>query len=257
MLWQIDNRIANGIALLGSITAIIMWMAPIRDVWSAPYSIYKLRSTENVATAFGFVAGIFNCVLWNMFASTRLDTMLVPFIVNSIGFALNASFVICYLVYGDSKARRETRNQLLLMFFVTAAAIVMWVVEKDNESVGYLAAFVNVLMLFGPLAAAGEIIRAKSSKGMSLLPMIMTLLSSIVWFSYGLYIKVIPSMIPNALGMIFGVMQLVLYCWAKAQDRKMLYEDILGEEFQPVSGVTTPSGRQRVASLGSLIAEGP
>jgi len=253
MSWEVDNRVANGIALLGSFTAIVMWMAPIRDVWTADYSIFKSRTTENVATAFGFVAGVFNCVLWNMFACTRLDTMLVPFIVNCIGLALNASFVFCYLAYGDSKDRRETRNQLLLMVLVTAIAIIAWVVEKDNEIVGYIAAFVNVLMLFGPLAAAGEVIRARSSKGLSLLPLLMTLISSCVWFSYGLYIKVIPSMIPNALGMIFGVLQLTLFFWARKQERKAIEADILGDEFEPVSGNPSTIQRQRVSSLGSLI----
>lgn len=258
MSWEIDLRVANAIALVGSATAIIMWLAPVRDVWTAEYSIYKSKSAENVATSFGFVAGTFNCILWNMFASTRLDTMLVPFIVNSVGFCLNFSFVSCYYWYGELSERSEVRNQMLLMLFVTALSIIFWVVEKNNDIVGYFAAFVNILMLFGPLAAAGDVIRSRSSKGISLLPMIMTLVSSIVWFSYGLYIKEIPAMIPNALGVVFGILQLILYAWARNQERKLLDDDILDEEFEPVSGRRPSlSQRQRVASLGSLIAEGP
>jgi hypothetical protein len=136
MSWVIDNRIANGIALGGSAMAIIMWLAPVRDIWTAEYSVFRTRSTENVATGFGFVAGCFNCILWNMFASTRLDLMLVPFIVNSAGFLLNLSFSLCYYCYGDSKARRETCNQLMLMLFVTALAIIFWVVQQSNDVVG-------------------------------------------------------------------------------------------------------------------------
>ena len=136
MSWEIDLRVANAIALVGSATAIIMWLAPVRDVWTAEYSIYKSKSAENVATSFGFVAGTFNCILWNMFASTRLDTMLVPFIVNSVGFLLNFSFVSCYYWYGELSERSEVRNQLLAMLFVTALAIIFWVVEKNNDIVG-------------------------------------------------------------------------------------------------------------------------
>jgi len=258
MDWEIDNRVANGIALVGSATAIVMWLAPVRDVWSAEYSIYKTKSSESVATSFGFVAGTFNCVLWNMFASTRLDVMLLPFVVNAIGFCLNFSFVICYYWYGTPGDRSEVRNQMLLMLFTTALASIFWVVEQDNEIVGYFAAFVNILMLFGPLAAARDIIRSRSAKGLSLFPLIMTLLSSMVWFGYGLYIKVIPSMIPNALGIVFGISQIILYTWARNQERKLLIEEIIDDEFQPVSGRRPSfSQRQRVASLGSLIAEGP
>jgi len=245
---------------VGSATAIVMWLAPVRDVWTAPYSIFKSKSTENVATSFGFVAGTFNCVLWNMFASTRLDTMLIPFIVNSAGFLLNVSFVICYFAYGEGKQRREVRNQMAVMLLTTGLAIGGWVHEGDNEVVGYFAAFVNILMLFGPLAAANQVIRQRSSKGMSLLPMLMTLLSATVWCLYGVYIKVIPSIIPNALGVLFGILQLALYGWAKGQDRKLLEQDTLDEEFQPVSGrPTSGSLRQRASSLGlhHVVAEGP
>jgi solute carrier family 50 protein (sugar transporter) len=260
MSWEIDLRVANGIALLGSVVSIVMWLAPVRDVWTAPYSIYKSKSTENVATGFGFVAGTFNCILWNLFACTRLDTMIVPFIVNSTGFFLNISFVICYFAYGEAKARRETRNQLLVMILVTLTAIIAWAVEGDNEVVGYFAAGVNILMLFGPLAAANQVIQARSSKGMSVIPMIMTVISSIAWFCYGVYIKEIPAMLPNGLGIFFGIAQLILYGWAKKQERKLLDDtDILHDEFAPVSGGRpTPAQRQRVSSLGvNVPSEGP
>jgi len=260
MSWEIDLRVANGIALVASATSLVMWLAPVRDVWTAPHSIYKSKSTENVATSFGFVAGTFNCVLWNMFASTQLDTMMIPFILNTAGFVLNISFVVCYYVYGETKQRREVRNQTGVMLFTTALATGAWIVEGDNISVGYFAAFVNVLMLFGPLAAANQVIRQRSSKGMSLLPMLMTLLSSSVWCLYGVYIKIIPSVIPNALGIMFGIMQLGLYAWAKGQDRKLLEQDILDDEFQPVSSrPRTGSMRQRASSLGihNVVAEGP
>jgi hypothetical protein len=65
MSWEINNHIANGIALGASLLTIIMWLAPVRDVWSAPYSIFRLKNTDSVATGFGFVAGTFNCILWN------------------------------------------------------------------------------------------------------------------------------------------------------------------------------------------------
>jgi len=265
MSWEIDTRIANGIAVLGSVTAIIMWLAPVRDVWTAKYSVFRMKNTENVATPFGFVAGMFNCILWNMYASTRLDTMTVPFIVNSAGFLLNFANTVCYYYYGNKIDRRDTRRQLLLMFVTTALAIGGWIIEKDNEVVGYFAAFVNVLMLFGPLAAANQVIKQRSSKGMSLMPMIMTLLSATVWIIYNVYIKVVPGIIPNALGVLFGILQLVLYGWAKRQDRKLVdTRGGIADEvpFEPVDIDRRPvsgSVRQRTSSLGlhNIVAEGP
>jgi solute carrier family 50 protein (sugar transporter) len=248
MSWEINNHIANGIALGASLLTIIMWLAPVRDVWSAPYSIFRLKNTDSVATGFGFVAGTFNCILWNLYAYNRLDIMFVPFVVNSVGFFLNISFVLCYFWYGDSKARRETRNYLLFMLFITAIACGTWIVEQSNDLVGYFASFVNVLMLFGPLAAAREVIRSRSARGLSLLPLIMTLVASITWCTYGIYIQNVPAIVPNALGILFGILQIILFAWAKKQETKkhaMDDEGLPNDGFQPVVTPTAPDWRTR------------
>jgi hypothetical protein len=116
-------------------------------------------------------------------------------------------------------------------------------------------------VLFGPLIAAGDVIRNRSSKGMSLCPMIMTLLSSMTWLSYGIYIKEISAMIPNALGVVFGILQLILFAWARRVERKTVGLDddiIIDDAFDPISaGMSSTVQRPRIASLGSLIAEGP
>jgi solute carrier family 50 protein (sugar transporter) len=251
MSWVIDSQVATYIALVASTLTIIMWLAPVRDVWTAPYSIFRAGNTENVATGFGFVAGTFNCILWNLYAYNKLDIMFVPFVVNTAGFFLNISFVLCYFCYGDSKARRETRNHLLAMLFVTAVAAGSWWAEGNNEPVGYFASFVNVLMLFGPLAAARDVIRSRSARGLSLLPLVMTLVASLVWCSYGVYIQNIPAIVPNGLGILFGILQLVLFAWAKNQEKKGLggigdeEEALPNDGFEPVVTPTRPSWDSR------------
>jgi len=135
------------------------------------------------------------------------------------------------------------------MLLLTGAAIGLWVEQDSNTIVGYFAAFVNILMLFGPLAAAGEVIRARSARGLSLLPLVMTLTASIIWCSYGVYIREIPAIIPNALGILFGMAQITLFAWAKRQEKKV--EDVgLTSEFEPISvSPTTMSSRE--APVGS------
>ena len=65
-------------------------------------------------------------------------------------------------------------------------------------------------------------------------------------------------MIPNGLGVIFGILQLILFGWARKQERKMLDHVVIDEEFQPVTGQRPNAAlRQRASSLGVIIAEGP
>jgi solute carrier family 50 protein (sugar transporter) len=249
MAWEIDPHVATYIALAASVLTIIMWLAPVRDVWTAPYSIYRAGNTENVATGFGFVCGTFNCILWNLYAFNRLDIMFVPFVVNTVGFFLNISFVLCYFWFGDSKARRSTRNYLLAMLLITAIAAVAWAVNGTNEPVGYFASLVNIMMLFGPLAAARDVIRSRSSRGLSLLPLVMTLVASLTWCSYGIYIQNVPSTVPNALGIMFGILQLILFAWARKQEKQAVGlgdDDALPNDgFEPVVTPTRPSWDSR------------
>jgi hypothetical protein len=65
MAWDADPVISNVIALAGSVAVIMLWLAPVRDVWVGRTSIWATKSTALVATAFGYVAGLFNCILWN------------------------------------------------------------------------------------------------------------------------------------------------------------------------------------------------
>jgi uncharacterized protein with PQ loop repeat len=100
----------------------------------------------------------------------------------------------------------------------------------------------TVSVLFGPLAAAGQIIKTRSTAGMPLPPLILTLISSIVWFCYGLYIYEIPVMIPNGLGIIFGIMQISLFAWATQQEKKRGADAVVMDDgFEPISSQDEPS----------------
>ena len=75
-------------------------------------------------------------------------------------------------------------------------------------------------MLFGPLAAAGKVVRMRSTQTMPFPPLVLTLLSSTIWCAYGVYIREIPVIIPNSLGILFGIIQISLWTWARQQELK-------------------------------------
>jgi len=246
------------IALSGSCAVILLWLAPVRDVWVAKNSIWATKSTERIATAFGYVAGLFNCILWNMYAVTRLNDMTVPFLVNLAGFFLNLSFVVCYWMFAVGKPRRDTKIQFSVLSAVTVFASFIWITTGSNESIGYIAAIVNVLMLFGPLAAANQVIKSRSTKGMPFPPLLLTLISSLIWFGYGLYIYNVPVMIPNGLGVIFGIVQISLFLWARRQEKKqpIVPEVHTDDGFVPIaSHDDTLLQREDSAGLGIIHEE--
>ena len=160
-----------------------------------------------------------------MYASTRLSTMTVPIVVNTAGTLLNLSFLACYMYFANGKVLLDARRQFVSLLIVTLVAIASWIISGSNEGVGYVAMVVNVMMLYGPLAAAGEVIRTRSTSTLPLMPLVWTLIASSLWFSYGVYIRELPVYIPNALGVIFGILQISLYAWARRHELKKTDDD--------------------------------
>lgn len=227
--WEVDPTYANILAGAGSIIVILMWMSPFREIWTSETSIYKTKSAEKVNTAFGFVAGAVQCTLWIMYMCDKLDTMAIPFLVNIFGATLNTSFVACYWYFSKGDQRKVLQAQIFALVPTIPFAIAVWVYEGENALVGYFAMTVNVLMLFGPLAAAGQVIKKRSNEGMILAQLVLIFLSSVVWFSYGLYIFDIPIMVPNGLGILFGILQITLYFWAARASRQIARSSVSDE----------------------------
>lgn len=252
--WTVDETVLFFIGLVGAVAVLVLWLAPVRDIWTGRESVWATKSTARVATGFPYVAALYNCILWNLYATSRPSEFLVPIFVNTAGFLLNASFTWCYWRFSDEKNKWWIQLHLGLFFAYTCVTIALWN-ALDVEVVGYMAAVVNTLMLFGPLAAAKQVIATRSTQGMPFLPLLFTLVASVIWFLYGLYLCNVQIMIPNGLGIVFGTVQLLLYRWAKKQEElaslegfDALHEPRLGRE---------PSGLDDEAvSVGSVVVGG-
>ena len=88
------------------------------------------------------------------------------------------------------------------------------------KAVGISANVFNVLMY----AATGEkiyrVIKTKNYQLMPIFSIIGAFLSSLCWFIYGLFDFEINVLIPNALGLVLSVVQLIVYFWAYCKKKK-------------------------------------
>jgi len=73
--------------------------------------------------------------------------------------------------------------------------------------------------MFGPLAAASEVFETRSTRGFVLGSMVMGLVSSLAWVAYGIYLKEVPSIVTNILGILSSAIQFSLYSWARKAER--------------------------------------
>ncbi|GFP92930.1 bidirectional sugar transporter sweet1 [Phtheirospermum japonicum] len=79
------------------------------------------------------------------------------------------------------------------------------------------------MMYASPLAVMRVVIKTKSVEYMPFLLSLFVFLSATCWLVYGLIGKDIFILVPNALGSVFGAMQLTLYaiyCKMKGENKK-------------------------------------
>src|SRR4051794_38645717 len=94
--WEIEQPTLNFIGVVGAAMTIALWLSPVQHVWTGKESVFATKSTKCVATALPYVAGFFNCLLWNMYSSSNVAHFRVPLFMNSVGLLLNLSFTQCY-----------------------------------------------------------------------------------------------------------------------------------------------------------------
>ncbi|KAI3473496.1 hypothetical protein Pfo_031468 [Paulownia fortunei] len=135
--------------------------------------------------------------------------------VNSVGAIFQLIYIIIFIIYAD-RGRKVKMLGLLLAVFSVFAIIVfvsIRVFEPPNRQlfVGYLSVFSLISMFASPLFIINLVIRTKSVEYMPFYLSLATFLMSLSFFAYGM-LKQDPFIsVPNGIGAILGIIQLVLY----------------------------------------------
>ncbi|MCO5595041.1 hypothetical protein L7F22_049078 [Adiantum nelumboides] len=102
---------------------------------------------------------------------------------------------------------------VILVSYGIIIVLTLTVLPVDRRAlfVGTIAAVLNTAMYAAPLAAMKNVIETKSVESMPFLLSLCTLINSCLWAIYGILKKDPFIIVPNALGVVFGILQLTLY----------------------------------------------
>ena len=206
------------VGMVATCFSLLMWISPVRDVWTAKHGVFRSGGTDAVATALPFAASLGNCVLWIMFMLATPDRFQVPIAANAVGGVLNLSFVACFGAFATGWKRTELVVALVLDLLLFIAGGVLFAYGVI-EAVGYLAVFVNVLMYAGPSVAFKRLIETKSTHGVPFPPIALEVCASSAWFAYGFLACSVQVLIPNGLGIALSVTMVGLFAWVSCSSR--------------------------------------
>ncbi|KAJ9567904.1 hypothetical protein OSB04_003870 [Centaurea solstitialis] len=146
-------------------------------------------------------------MIWIYYASLKTDaTLLIT--INAVGCVIETLYIAIYIAYAPKNVKIQTTKLVLSLNFVG-----FWVITLSTH---YLAK-VQLESRF-----LRKVIQTKSVEFMPIGLSFFLVLSSIMWFLYGLFQKDIYIALPNIIGFILSVLQMVLYMVYKNHNKKTI-----------------------------------
>ncbi|KAK7304269.1 hypothetical protein VNO77_45136 [Canavalia gladiata] len=213
------NTLAFIFGMLGNAISFLVFLAPI----STFYRIYKKKSTENFQSL-PYLVALFSCMLWLYYALLKKDAVLL-ITINSFGCVIEIIYIIMYIIYATKDARKLT-IKLILAMNVGSSALILSVTEfavhgpLRVQVLGWICVSVSVSVFAAPLSIVAQVVRTKSVEFMPFNLSFSLTLSAIMWFGYGLFLKDICIALPNVLGFVLGLLQMLLYIIYRKRNNK-------------------------------------
>ncbi|XP_042434567.1 bidirectional sugar transporter SWEET14-like [Zingiber officinale] len=207
---SLQHPLPFAFGILGNIISFMVFLAPIPTF----YRIYRKKSTEGFHSV-PYVVSLFSCMLWIYYAFVKTDSLLL-ITINSFGLFIETTYITIYLIYAPKKARVFCIQIFLLLDVLGFAGIVLLTQLLTSGSkrvvlLGWICVGFSVSVFAAPLSVIRVVIRTKSVEFMPFFLSFFLTLSAIAWFGYGLFTKDIYVQLPNVLGFLFGVAQMLLY----------------------------------------------
>nr|KJB40042.1 hypothetical protein B456_007G043800 [Gossypium raimondii] len=223
--------------LLGNISSLVVFLAPLPTF----IRVCKKKSTEGFQSI-PYVVSLFSAMLWIYYAYVKTGAFLL-ITINSFGCVIETLYIALYITYAPKEARIFTLRILLMLDFGVFCAILLithFLAKGSNrvQLLGWISVVFATSVFAAPLSIIRQVIRTKSVEFMPFYLSIMLTLSAIMWLLYGIFLKDLYIAIPNVLGFIFGMLQMVLH--AVYRKHKTVSEDVkLPEHCVDVTNVST------------------
>lgn len=224
-----SDQWAFAFGVLGNIVSFFVFLSPLPTF----YNIYKKKTTEGYQSI-PYIVALFSAMLWIYYAFLKSNTILL-ITINTFGCFIETIYIGFYLFYAPKEARIQTIKLLLLLVVGGSGAIVvvtqfLFEGAVRAQIVGWICLVFSLCVFVAPLCIVRQVIKTKSVEHMPFLLSFALTLSAVIWFFYGLLLKDFNIAIPNVLGFIFGILQMVLYVmYNKKKEEEFVKEQNLPE----------------------------
>ncbi|XP_022737429.1 bidirectional sugar transporter SWEET10-like [Durio zibethinus] len=207
--------------ILGNVVSFMVSLAPLPTF----YQIYKKKTSEGFQSI-PYVVSLFSAMLWIYYALLKKDAMLL-ITINTFCVFIQTFYLVAYFYYGPKKEKIMTVKLNLLFNVFGFGVIFLSTFFIQNpltrlHILGYICMAFALCVFVAPLAIVRKVIKTKSVEYMPFTLSVFLTLGAVMWFFYGLLLKDMNIAVPNVLGFIFGVLQMILYAIYKNHPKKIV-----------------------------------
>ncbi|PWA76198.1 SWEET sugar transporter [Artemisia annua] len=218
-----EEALRTTLGVLGNIISVTLFLSTVPTF----YTIWKKRSVEQYSPV-PYLASLFNCGLWVLYGMpfVQPNNLLVA-TTNGAGVVIEAVYLVIFLLYCDP--RKRIRVALVLIVEVIAfGGLVLLVLtlthttQKRSAIVGAISVAANILMYASPLSVMKLVITTKSVEYMPFLLSLFCFSNGLCWCLYALFPFDPFVAVPNGIGALLGILQLILYATFYKSTKRML-----------------------------------
>ncbi|KAL7098567.1 hypothetical protein ABFS83_09G023100 [Erythranthe nasuta] len=200
------------VGIIGNVISLGLFLSAVPTF----IKIWKEKSVQSFKPD-PYIATVLNCAMWVFYGMPFVhpDSLLVA-TINGVGFFIEIAYLTIFFTFSDWPKRRKILIALFIetIFFCVVVAITMVFLHGTKTRslfIGILCIIFNILMYASPLTVMKRVIKTKSVKFMPFYLSLANLLNGAVWSVYASVKLDLNVLIPNGLGTLSGLVQVVLY----------------------------------------------
>ena len=209
---------------VGTALALYFYIAPI-----VPFvKVIKGQMTWKQSPGVLLLCSFLNCILWSDYG--LITNQFLLYLANGLGGTITLIYITIFLIH---VADRKVLLSLFYNFFLICCIVEIYFVFYylvPFKVTGIIANIFNVLMYAAPGEKIYQICKGASYQLIPIWSTIGGTACSTSWMCYGIYQKDIYVVIPNALGVLASIVQIVIFViYRRKQKNKAQSEETTKE----------------------------
>ncbi|XVF30924.1 hypothetical protein REPUB_Repub16aG0101100 [Reevesia pubescens] len=212
------SQLALIFGVLGNIVSFLVFLAPVPTF----YNIYQKNTAEGYQPI-PYMVALSSAMMLLYYGILKTNANLI-ISINGIGCAIEVIYLVLYIIYSPKRVKVFTVKWIII-FNLGGYCLIMVVTNlltgrfKRVTVMGWICAVYNIAVFASPLSIMSHVIRTKSVEHMSFSLSFFLTLCATMWFSYGFLVKDFYIALPNVLGFLLGIAQMILYVTYKNNNK--------------------------------------